>query len=44
MYHVKEEVNDRGKKMADRYLETMTLKAGHVRIQAKQEQLVYDIC
>jgi len=33
MYNVEGEVNDRAKKMvAERYLETMTLKVGHVWI------------
>ena len=35
MYHVEGEVNDRGKKTADRYLERMTLKVGHVCIQGR---------
>jgi len=38
MYYVEGEVNDRGKKIADRYLERMTLKVGHVWIHALIEQ------
>ena len=34
-YHVEGEVNDRGEKMADIYVEKMTLKVGHVWIQGK---------
>jgi len=33
------EVNDRGEKMADRHLERMTLKDGHVWIQGRCDQL-----
>ena len=32
------EINDRGKRMGDRYLERMTLKAGHVWIQGRSVQ------
>jgi len=32
MYHVQEEVNDRGKRMADRQLERMTSKVGNAWI------------
>jgi len=35
MYHVEKEANDRGKRMADRYLERMTLKVGYVWIQGR---------
>jgi len=39
MYHVAGEVNDRGKNMADIYLEKMTLKVGHVWIQGSCQSL-----
>jgi len=39
MYHVEGEVNNRGKNMADRYLEKMTLKVGHVWIQGSRQSL-----
>ena len=31
-------INDRGKRMGDRYLERMTLKVGHVWIQERSVQ------
>jgi len=39
MYYVEAKSNDILKKMAERYLEKMTLKVGHVWIQGRQDQL-----
>jgi len=39
MYHVEEEVSDRGKKTADRYLRKLTLKVGHDRSVKKVDTI-----
>jgi len=40
MYHVEGGVNDRGKSKADRSVERMALRVGHVWIQGRSVQYV----